>query len=48
MIHVLQGYGMTEASGPITEETATHFRPGSVGRVVLGLIVKVSKPSNQN
>lgn len=39
--HVLQGYGMTEATGTLTEETDTEYKPGSVGKVVAGNIVKV-------
>lgn len=35
---------MTEATGALTEETDTSFRLGSVGKVVLGNIVKVNHP----
>ncbi|CAH0592509.1 unnamed protein product [Chrysodeixis includens] len=40
--NVFQGYGMTEATGALTEETDTSSRPGSVGKVVLGNIVKIA------
>ncbi|XP_026319421.1 4-coumarate--CoA ligase 1-like [Hyposmocoma kahamanoa] len=38
---VLQGYGMTEASGKISEEDEEFNKLGSVGRVQSGLILKI-------
>lgn len=45
---VLQGYGMTEASGKISEEFEEFNKQGSVGKVQSGLILKVSKSLNTN
>ncbi|KAL0851121.1 hypothetical protein ABMA28_006988 [Loxostege sticticalis] len=39
--HVLQGYGMTETTGVLTEEHEGMTQNGSVGRVAPGNIVKV-------
>lgn len=39
--HVLQGYGMTETTGALTEEREDSNKLGSVGKVVEGNIVKV-------
>lgn len=39
--HILQGYGMTETTGAITEETDTIYKLGSVGKIVGGVIAKV-------
>lgn len=41
LVRILQGYGMTESTGVLTEESPTNFKEGSVGRVALGNIVKV-------
>ncbi|KAI8438594.1 hypothetical protein MSG28_011041 [Choristoneura fumiferana] len=38
---VLQGYGMTEATGAVTEETTTDAKKDSVGKVVQGNILKI-------
>lgn len=38
---VLQGYGMTEATGAVTEETTTDAKQGSVGKLVQGNVLKV-------
>ncbi|KAH9637680.1 hypothetical protein HF086_009348 [Spodoptera exigua] len=40
--HVLQGYGMTEVTGTLTEETDTESKPGSVGKIAIGNIVKIA------
>ncbi|KAJ8735612.1 hypothetical protein PYW07_007232 [Mythimna separata] len=40
--HVLQGYGMTETTGTLTEESETENKEGSIGKVVLGNIVKIA------
>lgn len=40
---ILQGYGMTEASGKISEECEEFNKQGSVGKVATGLILKVNK-----
>ncbi|CAH0727344.1 unnamed protein product, partial [Brenthis ino] len=42
--HVLQGYGMTEATGAVTEELEDAAKEGSVGRVVPGIIAKIVDP----
>ncbi|KAG6440441.1 hypothetical protein O3G_MSEX001340 [Manduca sexta] len=39
--HILQGYGMTETTGGITEENVSANREGSVGTIMDGNIVKV-------
>lgn len=38
---VTQGYGMTEATGAVTQDIDKEPRIGSVGRVVPGVIIKV-------
>lgn len=40
-IQVMQGYGMTEFAGPIAYPTSTHFRTGSVGRIMPNTAMKV-------
>ncbi|XP_061708940.1 uncharacterized protein LOC133519065 [Cydia pomonella] len=40
-LRVLQGYGSTETTGPITEETVADHRQGSIGKVVQGIVMKV-------
>ncbi|XP_063395316.1 uncharacterized protein LOC134680171 [Cydia fagiglandana] len=40
-LRVLQGYGSTETTGPITEETVVDHRQGSIGKVVQGIVIKV-------
>nr|CAB3510143.1 unnamed protein product [Spodoptera littoralis] len=40
--HVLQGYGMTEVTGTLTEETDVETKPGSVGKIAIGNIVKIA------
>ncbi|XP_063616225.1 luciferin 4-monooxygenase-like [Cydia splendana] len=40
-LRVLQGYGSTETTGPITEETVADHRQGSIGKVVQGIVIKV-------
>ncbi|CAB3240784.1 unnamed protein product [Arctia plantaginis] len=42
LVRILQGYGMTESTGVLTEESTNSFKEGSVGRVALGNIVKVA------
>ncbi|XP_032527004.2 uncharacterized protein LOC116777513 [Danaus plexippus] len=42
--HVLQGYGMTEATGAITDDLEIAPKEGSVGRAALGIIIKISDP----
>lgn len=39
--HVLQGYGITEATGAVCRETEMAHKEGSVGQVILGINVKV-------
>lgn len=39
--HVLQGYGMTESTGAVTEDHEHAPRQGSVGRATDGNIIKV-------
>ncbi|XP_068626798.1 luciferin 4-monooxygenase-like [Battus philenor] len=39
--YILQGYGMTEATGAITGELVTKYKEGSVGTVLKGNIVKI-------
>ncbi|XP_050362013.1 uncharacterized protein LOC126781197 [Nymphalis io] len=41
---VLQGYGMTEATGAVTEDLDNAPREGSVGRIVPGNIIKIADP----
>ncbi|XP_022118811.2 4-coumarate--CoA ligase 1 [Pieris rapae] len=41
---VLQGYGMTEATGALTFDTEENPREGSVGKVVPGIIQKIVDP----
>lgn len=38
---VIQGYGMTEATGAVTQDTDKEPKIGSVGKVVPGVIIKV-------
>lgn len=38
---VTQGYGMTEATGAVTQDTDKEPKIGSVGRVLPGVIIKV-------
>nr|XP_021189790.2 uncharacterized protein LOC110375840 [Helicoverpa armigera] len=42
LIHILQGYGMTETSGGLTEETDIENKLGSLGKVIAGNIVKIA------
>ncbi|CAH2254762.1 4-coumarate--CoA ligase 1-like [Pararge aegeria] len=42
--HVLQGYGITEASGAVCREMELAHKEGSVGQIVLGMIIKVVDP----
>ncbi|XP_026493694.2 uncharacterized protein LOC113398949 [Vanessa tameamea] len=44
-MNVLQGYGMTEATGAVTEDLDNSPREGSVGRIVPGNIIKISDPN---
>ncbi|XP_013135095.1 PREDICTED: 4-coumarate--CoA ligase 1-like [Papilio polytes] len=39
--HVLQGYGMTEATGALTAESEDEYKEGSVGKIVTGNIMKI-------
>uniref|UniRef100_A0A2A4J232 Luciferin 4-monooxygenase n=1 Tax=Heliothis virescens TaxID=7102 RepID=A0A2A4J232_HELVI len=39
--NILQGYGMTETTGGMSEETDVENKPGSLGKVVAGNIVKI-------
>lgn len=39
---MLQGYGMTEATGALTEELEDVCRQGSVGKILAGNIIKVN------
>ncbi|KPJ07625.1 Luciferin 4-monooxygenase [Papilio machaon] len=39
--YLVQGYGMTEATGSITAETEDEFKEGSVGKIVPGNIIKI-------
>ncbi len=41
-IQVLQGYGLTETSPVVASNTFTEHRPGSVGRVVPGVSVRLA------
>ncbi len=41
-IPILEGYGLTETSAPVTLNTLTHRRIGTVGRVLPGTRVKIS------
>ncbi|XP_052737716.1 luciferin 4-monooxygenase-like [Bicyclus anynana] len=42
--HLLQAYGITEATGAVTREMETAPKEGSVGPVVPGIIIKVVDP----
>ncbi len=39
---ILEGYGMTETTGVVTRNTPGAFRPGTVGRPVPGVKVKIA------
>ncbi|XP_063548492.1 uncharacterized protein LOC134755815 [Cydia strobilella] len=47
-LRVLQGYGSTETTGPITEETVADRRQGSIGKAVQGIVIKVVDIESRN
>jgi len=40
---ILQGYGLTEASPVLTVNSLDHMKPGSVGKALPGITLKISK-----
>ncbi|CAK1540062.1 unnamed protein product [Leptosia nina] len=43
---VIQGYGMTEATGAVTNDFEKSFKEGSVGKPVPGIIAKIVDPDS--
>jgi long-chain acyl-CoA synthetase len=40
--HIMEGYGLTETIGPVTVNIPQAHRPGSVGRPMPGVIIKIT------
>ncbi|KAJ2941081.1 hypothetical protein O0L34_g10313 [Tuta absoluta] len=45
--HVLQGYGLSEITGTLSQETEDVYKIGSVGRVAPGVIAKLVDPDTE-
>jgi long-chain acyl-CoA synthetase len=46
-VTIYQGYGITETSPVISAECRNGVRPGTVGRVLVGIEVKIDNPDNE-
>jgi long-chain acyl-CoA synthetase len=46
-VALLQGYGITETSPVIAAESLKEMRPGSVGRVLAGIKVRIDNPNDE-
>jgi len=46
-ITIVQGYGMTEASPVLAAENMKNMKPGSIGKAMLGVDLRISEPNEE-